>query len=501
MSISAFHAPLKSDEWNVPGEPACEAAPPPRPEGRRSSLPATELTSSSRRRHYSARILPFLVGGDLVGVTLAGVLTAVLVPWIGQALPPVPHGTFLLVSCTVVAAVLVAGVRTRSDRLIPRVADDLGGVVARLSVAGLVLLAGSAISELETILPAPDVAILLATTAVVVPVARRVALALAAAGHAHRVRVVVVGSGHVCDDLCQRLRRSPVVTLAGVLGGDGAAGDRLVGNVDDLPELCTTLRIDRVVIAFGKTPPAHVVAVLHQLRGVVDIDVVVRYYELANWESRLDDVTGLSIMHIGPTPGPTADGIKRLLDICVAAGLLVVLSPLLGLLALAVLVDSGKPVLFRQKRIGRDHQPFEILKFRTMRADTMRADLMPAEPMRSRTPLVVPDASRITRLGRILRRSGVDELAQLVNVLRGEMSLVGPRPFVPQECVDLPERAEPRFSVRPGVTGLWQVCGQHTISFEELCRLDVQYATSWSLGGDFRILARTPSRLVRGSRG
>ncbi|MGH8989891.1 MAG: sugar transferase, partial [Acidimicrobiales bacterium] len=246
----------------------------------------------------------------------------------------------------------------------------------------------------------------------------------------------------------------------------------------------------------------------------------------------------------------------------------------LGMIALAVWVDSAGPVLFRQERVGRAQRPFQILKFRTMRAPapagpagpagregpdghaarslperaarerpvhlvaTRRtaAPLLvgaasrrsgtgdravpsawaapPARPAASpaasaaapachlvaRTPLdTAPDVSRITRSGAILRRLGLDELPQLLNVLRGDMSLVGPRPFIPEECESLHGSVERRFDVRPGMTGMWQVCGQHEVGFEELCRLDVQYATSWSLRGDLRILARTPGRLLRGS--
>jgi lipopolysaccharide/colanic/teichoic acid biosynthesis glycosyltransferase len=117
-----------------------------------------------------------------------------------------------------------------------------------------------------------------------------------------------------------------------------------------------------------------------------------------------------------------------------------------------------------------------------------------------RTPLeAVPDPDRITGLGRVLRRTGLDELPQLVNVLRGEMSVVGPRPFVPEECAALDGWARCRFDVRPGLTGMWQVCGQHELSMDELCRLDVQYATTWTMRSDLRILARTPGRLLRGS--
>jgi lipopolysaccharide/colanic/teichoic acid biosynthesis glycosyltransferase len=167
----------------------------------------------------------------------------------------------------------------------------------------------------------------------------------------------------------------------------------------------------------------------------------------------------------------------------------------------AVKLTSPGPVFFKQARLGRDRRPFEILKLRTMRQPGPSESELGSRGVPG--PLAnLPDvAPRVTRAGRVLRRLGIDELPQLLNVLRGDMSLVGPRPFVPEECAVLPEWVGRRFDIRPGMTGLWQVCGQHDLRFEELCRLDCQYVASWSFAADIRILARTPGRLVRGGGG
>lgn len=189
--------------------------------------------------------------------------------------------------------------------------------------------------------------------------------------------------------------------------------------------------------------------------------------------------------------------VKRTFDLLMAACALLFCAPLLIALMVLIRADTPGPALFRQQRLGRDRRPFTILKLRTMHhlpAEQLPLFDTPLNPM-SRAS----DPSQITRLGRVLRRTAIDELPQLINVLRGEMSLVGPRPFVPAECAGLPGWSEGRFTVRPGLTGAWQVSGQHALSLEELCGLDVAYARSCSFRQDLRILARTPARLMRGS--
>jgi lipopolysaccharide/colanic/teichoic acid biosynthesis glycosyltransferase len=192
---------------------------------------------------------------------------------------------------------------------------------------------------------------------------------------------------------------------------------------------------------------------------------------------------------------------RRTLDVLVAGAGLLALAPVIAIIAIAVRADTPGPVLFRQRRVGRDLRHFTVLKFRSMAAaaDTARHreyvqeliargnDDAPSEG--GLYKLAVDD--RVTRAGRFLRKTSLDELPQLWNVLRGEMSLVGPRPVIPYEVEQYPEWYLDRFAVRPGLTGLWQVSGRNERTYEEMVSLDIEYARRQSLGLDVLILFKT----------
>src|SRR6266550_6818729 len=175
---------------------------------------------------------------------------------------------------------------------------------------------------------------------------------------------------------------------------------------------------------------------------------------------------------------------KRLFDIVVGGMLLIVALPLMALVAVIVRFDVGSPVIFRQNRPGRDGRPFQLLKFRTM-SNATDAD--------GRTH---PDSERLTRVGRWLRRTSIDELPELVNVVRGEMSLVGPRPLLMQYLARYTPRQARRHELPPGITGLAQVSGRNRLSWEERFELDVWYVDHWSLALDLRILLRTAAKVL-----
>ena len=189
---------------------------------------------------------------------------------------------------------------------------------------------------------------------------------------------------------------------------------------------------------------------------------------------------------------------KRGIDIAGALLGLVVLAPLLLSIALAIRMSSPGPAIFRQRRAGRDHREFVLWKFRTMvdGADELRAELIRHVP--ADAWLDLEHDPRVTRLGRILRRCSLDELPQLVNVLRGEMSLVGPRPLPLDEHARIPAWAAVRADVRPGLTGAWQVAGRERIGFLDMLRLDCQYVGTQSLWTDLKILLRTVPAVLDG---
>jgi lipopolysaccharide/colanic/teichoic acid biosynthesis glycosyltransferase len=192
---------------------------------------------------------------------------------------------------------------------------------------------------------------------------------------------------------------------------------------------------------------------------------------------------------------------KRAIDISGSAFGLVILSPLFAATATVIALTDGRPVLFVQSRAGLDGKPFSIVKFRTMGrdADSLRDDLRSHNEVAGGASFKMTDDPRITRLGRLLRRTSIDELPQLVNVLRGEMSLVGPRPHPFDDVAGYQPWHRARFAMKPGVTGLWQVSGRDEDDFDRWVELDLEYIRDWSLALDLRILARTLPAVLRGT--
>ncbi len=190
---------------------------------------------------------------------------------------------------------------------------------------------------------------------------------------------------------------------------------------------------------------------------------------------------------------------KRTLDVVVSATLLALCSPLLLLIAIAILVDSGRPVFFRQRRAGKDGEPFKMLKFRTMVVDAEErlGELVDLSKL-DQPAFKIVDDPRVTRIGRVLRRYSLDELPQLLNVLRGSMSLVGPRPEEESVVALYDERQRGRLAIKPGMTGPMQVYGRSDLTFEERLAMERDYLDNLSLAGDLAILLRTPSAILRG---
>jgi lipopolysaccharide/colanic/teichoic acid biosynthesis glycosyltransferase len=219
------------------------------------------------------------------------------------------------------------------------------------------------------------------------------------------------------------------------------------------------------------------------------------------------DVTTIQeLTRVESRPSVVTTVAGRLLDMTIAVVVLLVLVPVLVGTAIAVRLSSPGPVLFRQRRLGRDMRPFTVLKFRTMRSDADSAlhreyvrSLLGAEPEQHAEGGLYKLAidPRVTKVGRFLRSWSLDEVPQLWNVLRGEMSLVGPRPVIEYEVEQYPDWYLRRFAVKPGLTGLWQVSGRNERTYEEMVRFDIEYAERRSLWMDLRILARTALVVMR----
>jgi exopolysaccharide biosynthesis polyprenyl glycosylphosphotransferase len=307
-------------------------------------------------------------------------------------------------------------------------------------------------------------------------------------------RVVIVGSGRVAASIEARLLRSGRVSVVGLVDDDPSGSSRVLGTQADLPDICARHQVDDVVVAFSRKPTHETIEFLRRLNDQVSVWVVPRFYELLSWRSEVGELQGIPLVGVAPAQGARpARTAKRLFDVVVASTLLLVFAPVFAVVALAIRLTSPGPVFFRQVRTGQHGRPFRIYKFRTMCVDAEQQRAALAERNEVDGPIFkIRQDPRVTRVGDFLRQTSLDELPQLLNVLRGDMSLVGPRPFPVEESAKITGWAAARFSVPPGMTGLWQVCGRNALTYDDLRHLDCVYAASWSLLWDLRILLQTP---------
>jgi exopolysaccharide biosynthesis polyprenyl glycosylphosphotransferase len=320
-------------------------------------------------------------------------------------------------------------------------------------------------------------------------------------------RVVLLGSTQTVIRTALDLARQPghgyrVVGVALTDGPtDGTIADlRIVGDIDDVPDALRALEADTVIA----TSSDHLGADrINDLAWHLDpkhhLVVVPSLTDVGGSRIHLRPVAGLPLIHV-ETPHQAGIGrtMKRLFDIVASSLGLLVLAPVLAVIAALVARDSAGGVIYRQERIGRDGEPFSILKFRSMSADAdvRRADLVADH---GKGLFKMADDPRITRIGKVLRRYSLDELPQLVNVLRGDMSLVGPRPALPSEVSEYDRRELRRLAVTPGLSGLWQVSGRSDLEWADGIRLDLYYVENWSMTQDLQILWRTAKAVVNSS--
>lgn len=318
-----------------------------------------------------------------------------------------------------------------------------------------------------------------------------------------RSRVAVVGSSPEADRVVRRIRRVADLQFVGLITDIGIGTDQagpVLGGIMDLPEICRRGDLDRVFVTSDGHDAERLNGILRRLPRGVQVSIVPTFSELLTWQSQVEDLDGMTIMEIPAAQLSLARrAAKRTLDVTCSALLLTLVAPVMLAIAVGVKLTSPGPVLFRQERIGHRGRSFNIVKFRTMRigADQAKALLL-AESDGDGPLFKMRLDPRITRFGRFLRQTSLDELPQLLNVLRGQMALVGPRPLIAEESACFDDWAARRFEVKPGMTGLWQVSGRSDLPFEELRQLDYAYAASWSLWWDLKILSQTPASVLRG---
>jgi exopolysaccharide biosynthesis polyprenyl glycosylphosphotransferase len=313
-------------------------------------------------------------------------------------------------------------------------------------------------------------------------------------------RAVIIGDSASIPLLARKLRTHGEygVELVGAIGGgeaiDTAALPRLGHpSTFDLADVAARHRIDRVILAGSDAIAGTLADLVRRAHRIgLKVDYLPHPLEVVGAGVEVDDIEGVAVFGLyPPVLCRSSRCVKRAMDIVGAAALLILTAPLMLVIAAAVKLDSPGPALFRQQRIGRGGRRFRIAKFRTMvvgaeaRTEQLRA--------LSRDPhwLLLDRDPRITRVGALLRVSSLDELPQLWSVLKGDMSLVGPRPLVEAEDRRITGWGRGRLDLTPGLTGLWQVLGRTSIPFEEMVKLDYIYVTNWSAWGDVQLLLRT----------
>jgi exopolysaccharide biosynthesis polyprenyl glycosylphosphotransferase len=314
-------------------------------------------------------------------------------------------------------------------------------------------------------------------------------------------RTIVVGSNHEARTVARTLEREKwlgyrIIGFVDDAGGDGRnlPDDLLLGSTTQLRDLVEAHGASLVLIAASAFDAARLNRLIWELQGAdVDLQITSGTIDLMASRMVVQSVAGVPLLYVRRAGmDRLQQTIKRTLDIVASLAGLILLSPLLAAVALWIKKDSPGPVFFRQVRVGRDEEPFTCWKFRTMVQDA-EARLPELEHLSEGPGLLfkLKEDPRVTRAGRTLRRLSLDELPQLFNVLRGEMSLVGPRPALPSEAEQYDDWVRNRLTVKPGMTGLWQVSGRTETSFADYIRYDLFYIQNWSLSLDLWILWRT----------
>jgi exopolysaccharide biosynthesis polyprenyl glycosylphosphotransferase len=451
-------------------------------------LPVEQLESppQARRRDTVGRLA--LMGADAVAVvgatfviTLLPFSEAEFTPWVIAYLP-----FYALLA-------KMAGLYDRDQFVLHKTTlDEVPRMVGTAAIFALAIEGVQAIQYTGGSHPLPLWAILTIGMIITRAVARFVVVRATPSE-----RVMVIGDSSTTALIRRRLNadHSLNATVVGRVGGDlsGDRPDKLLGTIDELPAVIERNGIERVVVAPTHEGGGDIVDIVRLATACgVRVAVLPRMLEVIGTSVVFDDLGGQVLLGVpGFGLSPSSRLLKRTFDVLVASVMLVLLGPLLLLIALGIKLTSSGPVLFRQTRVGRHGREFQMLKFRTMfhGADERKHELTAlneAAPM-----FKIADDPRATRLGRFLRRRSLDELPQLVNVFRGDMSLVGPRPLVTEEDRLFSGWERRRYHVAPGVTGPWQILGSSRVPMGDMVTIDYLYCANWSLWLDAKILART----------
>jgi exopolysaccharide biosynthesis polyprenyl glycosylphosphotransferase len=458
-----------------------------------------------------------LLAADLAGLSLAFLLASLAAGEVeghGTLEPWVEFGIFLATLPVWVVAAKLFGLYDRDEFLADHsTLNDFTRVFLLVTLGAFIfgLATGLMQTSVTKVLLFWLLGILLVTAA-------RVAARLAARRTlAYVQNAVVVGAGDVGQLVARKLLQHPEygINLVGFVDDEPKTRRpdlrhlTVLGTHDELPRIVRTLGVERVIIAFSRDDPERTVNLVRSLTdNGVQIDIVPRLFDIVGSNAQMHELEGLPIVGLPPIKiSRSSMLLKRTMDVVGASLLIFVTSPLFAVAAWKIRRESPGPIFYRQRRLGMSRREFTLLKFRTMRMDTddgphreyiKKSMQGPLEPG-SNGLFKLDRSDAVTPFGRWLRTKSLDELPQLINVLRGDMSLVGPRPCLPYEVEHFAPHHFERFLVPAGLTGSWQVTARGHSTFAEALDMDALYVRSWSLSRDLSIFLRTPLHLLRRS--
>ena len=476
--------------------------------------PRTRELLERRRGVNKARgwlLRRLLLAADVLALTLAFLLAVALSQGV-EAESWLQVGIFLATLPVWVVVAKVIGLYDSDEGgLDYSTVDDMLRVVLLVSLGALVL-------DIATGYTHPDVTEVLlfwVFGVTFVLLGRAVARAVSRRTTSYIQNTIIVGAGDTGQLIARKLKQHPEygINLVGFVDAepkepsDDLTDVVVLGRPDELPEIIRVLGVERVIIAFFRDDLASTLDLMRRLKNLgVHVDIVPRLFEVVGPNADIHTLESLPLLSLpSPSLGPSSRMIKRAMDIVGATVALVVTAPLFAYIAWRVKRGSPGPVFFRQRRLGLHQREFTVLKFRTMRVDAgddahreyVEAMLNGQVKLASNGLYKLDRSDAVTEVGQWLRKTSLDELPQLINVLRGEMSLVGPRPCMPYEIEHYQPHHFERFLVPAGMTGLWQVTARARADLGDALDIDVLYARSWSPGLDLNLLLRTPVQLFR----
>jgi exopolysaccharide biosynthesis polyprenyl glycosylphosphotransferase len=456
-----------------------------------------------------------LVTADLFGVTASFLAASLAVGAIPGNIRPSQVAVFLVTLPAWVVLAKIHGLYGRDEQRVDQsTVEDAAGVFHWITVGSWLYLlscwaAGVPRLGVEGLIVFWALALALTTAG------RALARASCRRRLAYLQNTVILGAGETGQIMGRKLVKHPEYGLNLVGFVDSSPHELreevtripMLGSPNRLREMVTLLDIDRVIVAGDSGPEQEAREALRELHDLdVQVDVVPPLFDLVGPRAVVHTIEGLPVVGIPPAQISNVSlALKRGIDIVVAAAGLVLTAPLFAVIAWKIKRDSPGPVFFRQERLGMHMREFTLLKFRTMKVDTdhdrhreyIKSIMSAGAAPESNGMYKLDRSDAVTSFGRWLRKTSLDELPQLVNVLLGDMSLVGPRPCIPYEAEHFAPHQFARFNVPAGLTGLWQVTARANSTFGEALDMDIAYARGWSLGLDLKLLCRTPFAVLQ----